>query len=171
MTARNVANPSSPHRGTRIRAAVANDAEGVARVINAAFVVERVAFDGDRTNLDGVRALMNTGKFLLAEEEPLGLVGCVYIELRGDRSYLGLLSVAPELQGKGLGRQLVAAAEEYSRDVGCRAMELRVISPRAESLLPFYERLGYAETGTAPFPVDVPAKVPCHYIFMAKALA
>lgn len=155
----------------RIRAAVGNDADGVARVINAAFVVERVAFDGDRTNLDGVRALMNAGKFLLAEEDMLGLVACVYVELRGERSYLGLLSVAPELQGKGLGRQLVAAAEEYSRNVGCRAMELRVISPRAETLLPFYERLGYAQTGTAPFPVDVATKVPCHYIFMAKPLA
>ncbi len=164
------ANPFSATPGARIRAAVFDDAEGVARVINAAFVVERIAFDGDRTNLHGVRSLMNAGKFLLAEVDTLGLVGCVYVELRGERGYLGLLSVAPELQGKGLGRQLVAAAEEYSRNIGCRALELRVISPRAESLLPFYERLGYAKTGTAPFPADVVTKVSCHYIFMAKSL-
>jgi len=165
------ANPPSPTPGTRIRAAVPSDAEGVARVINAAFVVERIAFDGDRTDVDGVHSLMNAGKFLLAEVDTLGLVGCVYVELRGERSYLGLLSVAPALQGKGLGRQLVAAAEEYSRNAGCRAMDLRMVSPRAESLLPFYERLGYAKTGTAPFPADVPTKVPCHYVLMTKPLA
>lgn len=164
------ANPSSPARGARIRAAVTSDAAAVARVINAAFVVERIAFDGDRTDPDGVRALMKTGKFLLAEEDACGLVGCVYVELRGERSYLGLLSVNPAFQGKGLGGQLVAAAEEYSRDTGCRAMDLRIISPRAEDLLPFYKRLGYAETGTAPFPADVPTKLPCHYIVMAKPL-
>ncbi len=165
------ANSSSSPGGTRIRAAVLGDADGVARLINAAFVVEKIAFDGDRTNPEGVRALMDAGKFLLAEEDTLGLVGCVYVELRGERSYLGLLSVAPELQGKGLGRQLVAAAEEYSGKEGCRAMELQIISPRADSLLPFYERLGYAKTGTAPFPAEVPTKVPSHYILMAKPLA
>jgi GNAT superfamily N-acetyltransferase len=170
MTGPNQASAPSPSRGTRIRTAVAGDAEAVAHVINAAFVVERVAFDGDRTNPDDVRELMNAGRFLLAEEDALGLIGCVYVELRGERCYLGLLSVLPELQGKGLGRWLVAAAEGYSRSAGCRAMELRVISPRAESLLPFYERLGYAQAGTAPFASDVPSKAPCHYIFMGKSL-
>lgn len=164
------ANPPSSARGTRIRAAVPGDAEAVAQVINAAFVVERIAFDGERTNAKNVRALMNTGTFLLAEDST-GLAGCVYVELRRDRSYLGLLSVSPTLQGKGLGRQLVAAAEEHSRSSGCRAMDLRIVSPRAEALLPFYRRLGYAKTGTAPFTSDVPAKIACHYVMMAKPLA
>src|SRR5713226_6458515 len=115
-------NPSAPAPGTRTRSAVLEDAEAVAQVINAAFIVERIAFDGDRTNPDEVRTLMNAGKFLLAED-PSELLGCVYVELRGERSYLGLLSVAPALQGKGLGRQLVTAAENYSRSAGCHTME------------------------------------------------
>lgn len=163
------ANPPFLAGGRRIRLALTDDAEGVARVINAAFVVERMAFDGDRTSPENARALMNSGTFLLAEDSA-GLVGCVYVERRGDRSYLGLLSVAPALQGKGLGRQLVAAAEEYSRRAGCRTMDLRIVSPRAEALLPFYRRLGYAETGTAPLASDVLSKIPCHYIIMAKPL-
>jgi hypothetical protein len=52
---------------TRIRMASREDAEEVARVINAAFVVERVAFDGDRTNPGSVRELLDKGTFLVAE--------------------------------------------------------------------------------------------------------
>jgi predicted N-acetyltransferase YhbS len=162
-------NPSSPARGARIRAAIPGDAEAVAQLINAAFVVERVVIDGDRTNPENVRTLMNSGRFLLADDAG-GLVGCVYIERRGQHGYLGLLSVAPQLQGRGLGRQLVAAAEDYSREIGCRAVDLRIVSARAE-LLPFYRHLGYIENGTAPFPADVQTKVPSHFILMTKLLA
>ena len=162
------ANPSSAAQGMRIRTGIPDDAKEVARLINAAFVVERIAFDGDRTNPKNVRALMNTGTFLLAEDSA-GLAGCVYVEVRGDRSYLGLLSVDPQRQGTGLGRRLVAATEEHARATGCRAVDLRVISPRAE-LVPFYRHLGYVETGTAPFASDVQAKIPSHYILMSKPL-
>jgi GNAT superfamily N-acetyltransferase len=165
-------NPSSPRPGMRVRVATCSDVEAVVQVINAAFVVERVAFDGDRVDAEGVRLLMNKGTFLAAEsgDESQGLAGCVYVELRGERCYLGLLSVAPALQGTGLGRQVVLAAEEFARTAGCLAMDLRMISPRAQALLPFYERLGYAKMGSAPFSSDVPAKVPCHYVLMSKSL-
>lgn|ERR1700733_6712723 len=159
----------SPERNLRTRIAQNADVDAIARLINAAFIVERVAFDGDRINTQAVGELLNKGAFLLAEDAA-GLVGCVYVEVSGVRSYLGLLSVDPERQGMGLGRWLVAAAEDYSRKAGCNAMDLRIISPRAESLLPFYQQLGYTETGTAPFSSDLQPKVPCHYITMAKPL-
>jgi GNAT superfamily N-acetyltransferase len=162
-------NPSSPARGVRIRAAIPSDTEAVVRLINAAFIVERVIIDGDRTNPENVRALMHSGTFLLAEDAA-GLAGCVYVEQRGERSYLGLLSVDPQRQGMGCGRQLAGAAEDYSREQGCRAVDLRIVSARAE-ILPFYRRLGYIENGTAPFPADVQTKVPAHFILMTKALA
>jgi GNAT superfamily N-acetyltransferase len=145
------------------------DAEAIAELINAAFVVERVVFDGDRTDTQGVREFMEEGTFLLAEDTT-GLTACVYVQVREDRSYLGLLSVVPARQGTGLGRQLVAAAEEHARNAACHAMDLRIISPRAERLLPFYQHLGYSQTGTAAFPAAVRAKLPCHYILMAKPL-
>jgi GNAT superfamily N-acetyltransferase len=158
-----------PEHNIRVRIAQSADIEAIAKLINAAFVVERVAFEGDRTDVSGVRELMKKGAFLLAEDVA-ALAGCVYVEASGERSYLGLLSVAPARQGAGLGRQLVAAAEEHARNTGCHAMDLRIISPRAESLLPFYQRLGYAQTGTAPFASDIAPKVPCHYITMSKLL-
>lgn len=153
----------------RIRIAVTADVEPLARLINAAFVVEHPFIEGERIDPAGVREYMEKGKFLVTEEAA-GLAGCVYVELRGERGYLGLLGVEPRRQGTGLGRKLMDAAENYFRAAGCRGIDLRIISPRTP-LPPFYERMGYMQTGTAPFAADVPAKVPCHYILMSKELS
>ena len=159
-------------RNLRIRIATIADAENLVQLINAAFVVERVACDGDRVNLQAVRALMSDGSFLIAEIPDFGYpAGCVYLEPRNQRCYLGLLSVTPSLQGKGLARPLAAAAEDFARNAGCHSIDLRSISPRAEALLPLYKHLGYTETGTLPFPTDVTTKVPCHYVLMTKTLS
>lgn len=162
------ANPRPGANNLRIRLAEGNDVDTLAQLINAAFRVEQPFIEGDRTNPDGVRAYMEKGKFLLAEDSS-GLVGCVYVELRGDRGYLGLLGVDPPRQGTGLGRKLMHAAEDYFREAGCRAIDLRIVSARAP-LPGFYRHLGYLETGTAPFAPDVPVKAPCHYILMSKSL-
>ena len=153
----------------RIRRGTDDDVPALTQLINAAFVVEQVVFDGDRVDDLGVRVYMSGGTFLVAEDAG-PLAGCVYIETRGDRSYLGLLSVQPARQGAGLGRRLVAAAEYYARESRSRIMDLRVISPRADELLPFYQHLGYQFVRTEPFPSTLATKVPSHYIFMSKLL-
>jgi ribosomal protein S18 acetylase RimI-like enzyme len=157
------------NQSMRFRTALQSDAEALARLINAAFVVERPIFDGDRTSADGVRAYMEKGKFLLAEDSN-GLAGCVYVELRGDRGYIGLLSVEPQRQGSGLGRKLMDAAEKFFRESGCAAVDLRVVSARTP-LPAFYRHLGYIESHTAPLPIETQPKVPCHFIYMSKRLA
>ena len=62
------------------------------------------------------------------------------------------------------------AAEAFFCDAGCRAIDLRIISARTP-VPAFYRHLGYVESGTAPFPSDVPVKAPCHFILMSKAIA
>jgi len=156
------------NRGIPIREAYEADVEQLTGLVNAAFVVERVVFDGDRVDVDEVRGYMRKGTFLLGEDNG-GLAACVHVELHEDRAYLGLLAVDPPRQGLGLGRHLVMAAEDFARKVGARAMDLRVISARAE-LLPFYSRAGYQETGTAPFAPSLKTKIPSHYILMSKPL-
>src|SRR5271170_2267393 len=111
---------------TFIRRAHEDDAPALVRLINAAFQVERFFLGCDRLNLAEVRSRMKRGEFLLLEDAG-GLVGCVYAELRGERGYIGLLSVEPERQKSGLGRVLMNAAEEYFREHGCRMAELRVV--------------------------------------------
>jgi GNAT superfamily N-acetyltransferase len=152
----------------RFRIAVLRDTAELAKLINAAFVVERPFLEGERIDEKGTLAFFEKGKFLIAEN-PAGIAGCVYCELRGDRGYLGLLAVDPLRQGAGLGRQLIAAAEEYFRGVGCVAVDLRIISQRVP-LLGFYLRLGYVESGTAPFSASLPTNAPGHYILMSKKL-
>jgi len=162
------AKPTSRANPPRLYTAGLDDVEALANLINSAFRVEQPFIEGDRTNPEGVRAYMEKGKFLLAKDAA-GLAGCVYVELRGDRGYLGLLGVHPHRQGTGLGRKLMDAAENFFRQAGCVAVDLRIVSARAP-LPSFYRHLGYLETGTAPFAPDVPAKVPCHYILMSKPL-
>jgi len=152
----------------RFRAGDLADVEAVVRLINFAFRVEQPYIEGDRIDAAGVRSYMAKGKFLLAEDSS-GLAGCVYVELRGDRGYLGLLGVDPQCQGTGLGRKLMDAAENFFRRADCVAVDLRVISARTP-LPAFYRHLGYLETGTAAFAPDVPAKVPCHYVLMSKTI-
>jgi GNAT superfamily N-acetyltransferase len=164
----NAPEPSRRSDDITIRMGQRSDVPGLVRLINAAFVVEQIAFDGDRINTEETHAFLDTGQFLVAEDSS-GFAGCVYVEVREDRGYLGLLAVDPPRQGTGLGRKLVAAAEDYFRAAGCRVVDLRIISPR--TLLPaFYRRLGYVESGTAPFTSAVLTKVPVHYIIMSKYL-
>jgi GNAT superfamily N-acetyltransferase len=162
------ASPGPEQKSIAIRFAVSADVASLTRLINAAFVVERPFLEGERIDPLGVAAYLEKGRFLVAEDSD-GLAGCVYVELRGERGYLGLLGVEPGRQGTGLGRKLMESAENYFRAANCRAIDLRIISPR-EPLARFYAHLGYNETGTAPFAPDVPLKVPCHYILLSKSL-
>lgn len=158
-----------------IRIATPADRNPVQQLVNQAFVVERAIKKGggDRLGADGaeMESLLARGTFLIWEEHGM-LLACVYLEARGDSCYLGLLSVAPHLQGKGLARRLVLASEAFARERGCRWMDLRVVSQRRDELVPFYGKLGYAEQGTQPYPADlaVEMRLPGYFILMAKQL-
>jgi N-acetylglutamate synthase-like GNAT family acetyltransferase len=152
-----------------IRIATAADAARITTLINSAFrIAEGFFIDGRRISEADVKQHLTKGAFLLAEDDDK-LNGCVYVELRGERSYLGLLSVDPACQQSGLGSFLMVAAENYCRERGSRLMEIYIVNLRKE-LPPFYRRRGYVETGTTPFPEHIETKVPCHFINMSKAL-
>ena len=151
------------------RIATAADVPTLMRLINAAYVVERFFKVGDRIAAEGVRALQGKGTILVLEHQGTPM-GSVYVELRGDRGYIGLLAVDPTRQGHGLGRALMNAAEEYCGAHGARHADLRVVNLR-EELPPFYRHLGYVECGTEPFSDPEEATRPCHFVLMTTSLA
>jgi predicted N-acetyltransferase YhbS len=153
-----------------IRFAEESDLPALTALINHAFKVEAFFIVRDRLIPEEALEYFRKGRFLLAEEDGV-LTGVVYVELRGERSYLGLLSVNPELQKTGLGRRLMAAAEEFAREMGSHHMDLTVVNLRTE-LPPFYRKLGYTENGTAPIRPEMVPRVtqPCHFIRMTKPL-
>jgi N-acetylglutamate synthase-like GNAT family acetyltransferase len=162
---------SKPHvtKHFQIRQADTADAEEITRMINSAFrVVEGSFVEGDRIELKEVIDSLSSGTFLLAEEEG-ALVGCVYVEPRGERAYLGLLSVSPYRQQSGVGSQLMIAAENHCSTLGCRFMDIKIVHLRTE-LSGFYGRRGYVESGTSSFPAYVKTTQPCYFIDMTKPL-
>lgn len=151
-----------------IRPATAGDVEHIVALINVAFLVERFFIDGDRTNAEEVHRLLASGTFLV-HGGAAGLEAAIYVESRGERAYLGLLAVAPDRQGQGVGRRMLDAAEAWCAARGCRAIDIRVVSVRPE-LFPIYKGRGYVPRGTSPFPAKHSPKLACHFVDMSKDL-
>jgi GNAT superfamily N-acetyltransferase len=125
----------------------------------AGWTHEADLLDGQRTDLDALTAMLEDPRqrVLLAEADAR-LVGCVQVSDQGNgTASLGMLSVDPALQAGGLGRALIAAAEETARTAfGAKRVEMTVIRQRGE-LIAYYERRGYALTGEErPFPLTNP---------------
>jgi predicted N-acetyltransferase YhbS len=154
----------------RIRPATAADRPRLIPLINSAFAIETF-FEGTRTDEERLSAMMQKGAILAAEDDSGKLLGCVYVEVRGVRGYLGQLAVDPARQSRGLGMRIMEAAEEHLRRQGCQAIDILVLSLRPE-LPPIYRRHGYIETGTEAFHSPRPLKpgTECHCIVMSKQL-
>ena len=151
------------------RIADESDAEPLVHLINCAFEVERPFFVTKRIDVAETLKHFQKGKFLLAESGAI-LAGCVYIELRGEVGYFGLLSIDPSCQRRGLGQILIEQAEDFCRSAACQRMLIRVLNHRTE-LPPFYEKLGYHIAGREDVEQVPSATVPYHFILMEKGLS
>jgi GNAT superfamily N-acetyltransferase len=151
-----------------LRFALESDLPELMTLINRAYQIEKFFKLGERTNPEELRAYFQRGQFLVSEQNGK-FAGSVFVELNGDRGYLGLLSVDPSVQGTGLGRRLIAAAEEFARERGALHMDLTIVNLR-EELPAFYGKFGYTPCGTEPFPAHKPVSQPCHFIRFTKPL-
>ena len=163
-----------------IRLATAADAAPIQGLVQRAYrgqaaragwTHEADLLDGERIALAELEALLATPtERVLVVDDGDRPIGCVRVaDLGGDHAYLGMLAVEPGRQTGGLGRTLVAAAEAFAVDTyGANRMEMTVIDRRAE-LIAWYQRQGYREIGTCPFPLTV--EPPLTMVVLAKALA
>jgi ribosomal protein S18 acetylase RimI-like enzyme len=134
--------------GVTIREATAADADAIARIINAAFEIERDFRAGNRTSPAEVRKLMQRETFLVADDKGQP-VGAVEVRVDGTKGYFGMLAVDESARRAGVGRALVAAAEDFCRRAGCTRMTMSTGEDRTE-LFPYYEKQGYRVTGIEP---------------------
>lgn len=101
------------------------------------------------------------------------LDGCIYLQVKANKLYVGMLSVTPGLQNKGIGKLLLKAAEVVALANNCIALTMTVISVRT-ALIDWYKRHGYQPTGEV-LPFDFPAATilctePLQFIVLEKLL-
>ncbi|MES2331390.1 MAG: GNAT family N-acetyltransferase [Bacteroidota bacterium] len=168
---------------TNITIATEKDIPALNMLVNNAYrgegskkgwTTEADLLDGTRTDETGLQELLKDPEAVILKytvEEKLQ--ACVYLKKKHTKLYLGMLTVSPELQAKGIGKQLLTAAENYAKQLGCGSITMTVISIRHE-LIAWYERHGYYPTGeTEPFPVSArfsTPRLPLEFIVMEKEL-
>jgi ribosomal protein S18 acetylase RimI-like enzyme len=146
-----------------------SDAPALAELVNRAYAVEGFFVEGERTTADEIARITESGEgqFLVLEAKG-GLAAAVYVESKTEAGYIGMLSVDPGLQGKGIGTRLVRIAEAMCEAMGATSVRLQIVNLR-EELSRWYKSLGYAEVGTAPY-THRPVKQPCHFVQMQRSL-
>ena len=115
-----------------------------------------------RTDQETVTKLINKpgSVFLKYTNEDEVIEGCVYLHKKESKLYLGMFSVAPPAQGKGIGKKLLNAADKYAKEQHCSLIYMTVITVR-EELIAWYEKNGYKRTDRVlPFPVDEKFGIP-----------
>jgi predicted N-acetyltransferase YhbS len=125
-----------------IRPAQKADIEALVALINAAYRrSERGLFAVNRTSVSDLTAALDNGTTrVMVAMEGASIVGSIQVDL-GERAHFGVLATDVERQGRGIGRALIAAAEEAARGASHARMHMEAI--REVGLQGFYEALGY----------------------------
>lgn len=120
---------------------------------------------GPRTNLREVEGLLSDpeSRFVVGEQDGR-IIACALIQQRGTTTcyttrnvlpaaYFGMFAVNPDARKAGLGKQVLAECEQRAQAIwNSPSMVMTVINVR-QTLIGWYERRGYALTGTRmPFP-------------------
>lgn len=120
----------------------------------AGWTTEADLLDGDRIHPDLLRADIERPRSrILITEEDGRMLACAHVAVADGAGYFGMFAVRPGLQGRGLGKAVLAEAERIAREEwGCTTMRMTVIDLR-EDLIGWYQRRGYRRTGIKkPFP-------------------
>jgi ribosomal protein S18 acetylase RimI-like enzyme len=141
---------------SEIKKATVADAPALDKLVNSAYrgdssrqgwTTEADLLDGTRTDANAIADIIQKpDTIVLIFTEANEIIGCVELRKEDNRLYLGMLSVKPNTQGKGIGKALMKAAEAEAEKLNCTSIFMTVISIRQE-LIDWYVRHGYSDTG------------------------
>ena len=174
-----------------LRQAEAEDIDALEQLLNRCYrqaegwTNEADLIGGIRTTKDELLALIADPKHYVFiypktttgerdDKETGELLGCIAVDIKNDvatnqragnqKAYIGMFAVLPELQGLGVGHQILQAAETFAQRhlqsntqtsaQNPARLTMSILSHRPE-LLAYYQRRGYQLNGNSmPFPVD-----------------
>jgi GNAT superfamily N-acetyltransferase len=134
-----------------------------------------------RTDRAEIAGMIRAGELAVARRDGR-VVGAVRVRRLDSRlGELGMLVADPDHRGAGVGRALVAFAENRARRQGLTHMQLELLVPQTwthpvkEFLRAWYTRIGYRQVGTGRFADSHPAlhsrlAAPCDFLIFQKEL-
>ncbi|MRX70211.1 Ribosomal protein S18 acetylase RimI [Flavobacterium resistens] len=139
------------------------------------WTTEAHLLEGKRTDEQEMTEIFQNPKnTILKFTENDKIIGSVLLVEKGHQLYLGMLTVSPELQNSGIGKKLLAEAENHAKSLNLSSIIMTVISVR-EELIAWYKRHGYVDTGEREaFPESgihvTVSEEPLEFIFLEKQL-
>ena len=145
-----------------IAKAVLKDVSELNKLVNSAYrgdlskkgwTTEAYILNGIRIDDNELVEIMNEDKSNIFKfTENNRILGCVLLVEKENKLYLGMLCVNPELQNCGIGKKILAFADDYAVEKNLPKIVMTVIVSRIE-LISWYNRHGYHDTGERePFP-------------------
>ena len=167
-----------------ITIATLQDVTSLEKLINSAYrgetskkgwTTEANLLKGKRITTDELTEIIkNKENTILKYTDNKQIIGSVLLVNKGNKLYLGMLTVSPELQNSGIGKKLLHEAEVHALALGLPKIVMTVISIR-EELIAWYNRHGFEDTGVRePFPLNatdaIISKQPLEFIVMEKII-
>lgn len=167
-----------------ISKATLQDIPALTTLINSAYrgetskkgwTTEAHLLEGKRTDeQEMTEIILDPKNTILKFTENDTIIGSVLLVEKGHQLYLGMLTVSPELQNSGIGKKLLAEAENHAKTLGLKSIIMTVISVR-EELVNWYKRHGYVDTGKREaFPESeihiTISDTPLEFIYLVKQL-
>ncbi|WP_394774527.1 GNAT family N-acetyltransferase [Flavobacterium sp.] len=167
-----------------IAKATLQDVTALTTLINSAYrgetskkgwTTEAHLLEGKRTTEEELsEIILDSKNTFLKFTENDQIIGSVLLVVKEHQLYVGMLTVSPELQNSGIGKKMLAEAENHAKTLGLSSLLMTVVSVRAE-LIAWYKRHGYVETGERePFPSsDIHINIsnePLEFIYLEKRI-
>jgi len=129
-----------------IRQAVAGDVPAIEALVRDAYAmyVPRIGREPAPVTVDHA-GLVAAGRTSVVEADG-EIAGVIVLIPGGDHLLVENVAVAPNAQGRGLGRELMAFAERRAAELGMAELRLYTNQLMTENLA-LYPALGYTETG------------------------